>query len=54
MGLILFWLFNLKIQVCTQQVTLIPYTQEQKVEICLKQILKDEELWKKEKGIVIF
>jgi len=42
MSLMLLWLFQLRVHVCTQQFTLMPMSHEQKVEICIAQVLKEE------------
>jgi len=42
MSLLLLWLFKLKVHNCLNSINLIPYTEEQKMEICIERILKEE------------
>jgi len=44
MGIILLWLFNLKVSVCVTKFpyTVLPFTHDEKVEICIAKILREE------------
>ena len=45
MSLLLLWVFQLKVSVCVVNFpfSILPYTNEQRVDICIDRILRDEQ-----------
>ena len=50
MSLVLLWLFQLRVNNCLNSLNLIPFSPEQKMEICIERILKEERKYARNTG----
>jgi len=48
MGIILFWIFQLKISNCFNNINLVPFSNEERINLCIDRILREENAYAQE------